>query len=227
MKQHQSRLRSHQLKQPRFTPNARKLRAEPPECDPTAFSAHLSGLSANLKVENAPIELDFFYGDYIDGEAGCLEKCQQNPECFAFDITCDAEYALYLCTRPAEALLPAMAAATVCGCMFLDPCSSTTVNNKPNLARAPSSHVHVAPSGGCMRVPRWSGRQYPTGSDQPCAACASCVAFLLRARCKLTLTAPMRETSFAVRLSCCDCFPPTHCHHCLTSMPTLTPPVRM
>ena len=75
------------------TCNARKLRAEPPECDPAAFSARLGGLSANLQVENAPIELDFFYGDYIDGEAGCLEKCQENPECFAFDITADAECA--------------------------------------------------------------------------------------------------------------------------------------
>lgn len=69
-----------------------KLCADPPECDPTAISARLGGLSANLLVENGPIELDFIFGDYLEAD-GCLRECQENAECFAFDETVDGECA--------------------------------------------------------------------------------------------------------------------------------------
>lgn len=75
--------------------------AGPSVCDPETVVATLSGLSANLRVDNDAIKLDFFRGgqlDYLDST--CIDECQANDACFAFDETADAECVVSLqCSR--------------------------------------------------------------------------------------------------------------------------------
>ena len=64
--------------------------ADAPDCDPTTVVATLTRLSANLFTDNSDIEVDFIFGDYLDGTT-CAQECQDNPDCFVFDETVDGE----------------------------------------------------------------------------------------------------------------------------------------
>ena len=68
--------------------------ADPPACDPTTVVSRLSGLSAFRFADNEDIELEFFGVGELDIKGTtCLDECQDNDECFAFDETSDGEYA--------------------------------------------------------------------------------------------------------------------------------------
>ena len=68
--------------------------AESSACDPETVVATLSGLSATLIADNDAIRLDVFgFGELDYTERTCIQECQANNECFAFDETADGECA--------------------------------------------------------------------------------------------------------------------------------------
>lgn len=70
--------------------------AEPDACDPTTTVSLLGGLSAFRLARNNDIVLEFLRVDVLDiKDTTCLEECQANDECFAFDETADGEYVTF------------------------------------------------------------------------------------------------------------------------------------
>jgi len=58
----------------------------------TAFSVKSLRLSAFRFADNRDIELDFFDSyDLGIKDSTCLQECQENEDCFAFDETVDGE----------------------------------------------------------------------------------------------------------------------------------------
>ena len=71
--------------------------AEPDACDPTTTVALLGGLSAFRLARNNDIVLEFLRVEVLDiKDTTCLEECQDNDECFAFDETADGEYVTFV-----------------------------------------------------------------------------------------------------------------------------------
>lgn len=73
---------------------AERITGADPACDPTQVAARFGGLSAFLRVDNEAIRVGFFdIGDLDARDTTCLQECQANDDCFAFDLTADEEYA--------------------------------------------------------------------------------------------------------------------------------------
>lgn len=61
------------------------------------ITATLSGLSAGRFTDNDDIEIAYFDGgDLAEQDSTCVEECQANDACFAFDETADGECAASL-----------------------------------------------------------------------------------------------------------------------------------
>lgn len=74
---------------------SRAAHADPTECNSTLTSVYLSGLSAFRAADNRDIRLAFLYPEnlYVDYMyISCTEVCQENPDCFAYEVTADGEY---------------------------------------------------------------------------------------------------------------------------------------
>lgn len=71
--------------------------ADAPACDPSIVSLHLGGISADRVVDNDDILLDFLDNADLDiQDTTCLDLCQDNDECFAFEETSFGECAFSL-----------------------------------------------------------------------------------------------------------------------------------
>eukprot|EP00892_Ulva_mutabilis_P006698 jgi/Ulvmu1/43/UM001_0046.1 len=77
-------------------PSGEVLTCTEPGCDPATIAARFSGLSAFRFAENRDIELENFdsYDLAVRGTT-CLEECQANDDCFAFDETADGDCVLF------------------------------------------------------------------------------------------------------------------------------------